>query len=115
MINTDRTRKLNAGNDFLMGSFTLRCIIMAPSIKTAMPAAAGVARFGNQIEAINKIANKTLSPPSTYIIVSDKPYALNSSFIELASPALHAVGFPNLKNQTLTILRKIKTLTAMFT
>jgi hypothetical protein len=73
MITADRNRKLKAGKDFLIGSLIFRCIIIAPNIKVAMPAADGMAKLSNQIERSISIANSTFSPPTKYIIVSDKP------------------------------------------
>jgi hypothetical protein len=113
MITTDKIRKLKAGKDFLMGSLILKCIMIAPNIKIDIPVAAGMAKFSNHMDRSISIADNTLSPPTKYIIDSDKPYALNSSFMELAFSALQEVGFPNLKNQTLTILKKTNTFTTM--
>ncbi len=44
-----RTSRQNAGSAFFGGSFTLKCIVTAPSIKPAMTAAAGLVNIGNQI------------------------------------------------------------------
>lgn len=38
---SDNTKNVNAGRLFLIGSLTLRCIIIAPSIKNAIPYADG--------------------------------------------------------------------------
>ena len=66
-------RKLKAGNDFLMGSFILKCIMMAPHIKMAMPETAGTAIFSIQIDSTIRITNNIFSPPTKYSTVSDKP------------------------------------------
>ena len=46
MTTRDRTRSEKAGKDFFMGSRTFRCIDTAPSIRSAMPIAAGFVTDG---------------------------------------------------------------------
>ena len=70
---TDRTKKLKAGNDFFRGSLTLKCMAMAPNIKTDIPAAPGTASCGIHMEANIRIAKSIFRPPIRYTMVSESP------------------------------------------
>ena len=59
----DRPSNASAGSDFLIGSRTLRCIDTAPSIRTAVPIAAGRETAGHQIPT-RRMAKVTLASPT---------------------------------------------------
>lgn len=70
---TDKTKKLKAGNDFFRGSLTLKCMAIAPNIKTDIPAAPGTASCGSHIDENIRIAKSIFKPPITYTMVSENP------------------------------------------
>jgi len=69
----ERTRKINAGRDFSGVSFTLKCIIIAPSIRTAIPIAAGLTNSGIHIPTINSKAKRIYKVPIIIINQCGKP------------------------------------------
>jgi hypothetical protein len=82
------SNKLNAGKDLIFGSFALKCITMAPSIKIAITLAAGIVISAYHMEPTKAVANKIFIAPIKYIIGFEIPYTSNSSFIDFAPPPL---------------------------
>ena len=81
-----------AGTDFMIGSFTFTCIMMAPTIKTATIIADGRIRFGNQKPTRRAMPAPIFKAPTIKKAMEGKPYASNSSLSDLAWPPRYEVA-----------------------
>ena len=97
----------SAGTDLIIGSFTFKCIMIAPIINILNEIYEYKFSSVIQMPIINNIANMIFKNPIKYINQDGRPYTENSCVIELAPPPRYRVFLLNLINQTFKRVRAI--------
>ena len=88
--NNDKLSRNNEGKYFLIGFLTLKCAYWAQTIRNAIKKDGIVANSGYHIETINKVDNDIFIAPTVFLIMSGRPYCLNS-LIMLSNLKTHTI------------------------